>query len=79
MFSELTLPDVPAHVELHVLQAAQRVREEHGGGHSAGFKLQVRLSSGEHHERVLPSSELQPHADRRSVGHQGLRHWNAFG
>lgn len=76
---ELALPDLPAHVELHVLQAAQRVREEHGGGHREGPKLQVRLSSGEHHERVLPASQLQPHADRRTVGHQGLWHRNAFG
>ncbi|KAL0166964.1 hypothetical protein M9458_038808, partial [Cirrhinus mrigala] len=63
---------VPAHVELHVLQAAQRVREEHRGGHCTGFKLQ-------HHERVPPTPQLQPHADRRPAGHQGLRHRNASG
>lgn len=77
--SELALSDVPAHVELHVLQAAQCVREEHGGGHSTGFKLQIRLSSGEHYERVLPTPQLQPHTDRRPVGHQGLRHRHASG
>lgn len=77
--SEFALPDIPAHVELHVLQAAQCVREEHGGGHSAGFKLQVRLSSGEHHERVPPTAQLQPHTDRRPVGHKGLRHRHASG
>lgn len=79
LLSELALPDIPAHVELHVLQAAQCVRKEHGGGHSAGFKLQVRLSSGEHHERVPPTPQLQPHTDRRPVGHQGLRHRHASG
>ncbi|CAF93840.1 unnamed protein product, partial [Tetraodon nigroviridis] len=79
LLHELSLPDVPAHVDLHVLQAAQRVRQEHGGGHRPRAQLQVRLPHGEHHERVLPQPQLQPDADRRPPGHQGLRHRAASG
>ncbi|KAL0174418.1 hypothetical protein M9458_030386, partial [Cirrhinus mrigala] len=75
----LPLPDVPAHVELHVLQAARCVREEHGGGHRPSAQLQLCLPAGEHHERVLPPAKLQPHPDRRPAGHQGLWHWHASG
>lgn len=77
--AELPLPDLPAHVELHALEAAQRVREEHGGGHRPCPQLQLRLLAGEHHERVLPPEELQPHSDRRTAGHKGLRHRHATG
>lgn len=77
--AELALPDLPAYVELHALKAAQRVCEEHGGGHRPGPQLQLRLSAGEHHERVLPPEELQPDSDRRTAGHQGLWHWHATG
>lgn len=76
---ELPLPDVPAHVELHVLQATQCVREEHRGGHCPSAQFQLRLPAGEHNERVLPPAQLQPHPDRRSAGHQGLWHWHASG
>lgn len=53
---ELALPDIPAHVELHVLQAAQCVCQEHRGRHCSCSELQIRFSSGEHHERVPPQS-----------------------
>lgn len=76
---ELAVPDVPADVELHVLQAAQCVREEHGGRHRPSPQLQVRLPNGEHHERVLPQPQLQPDADRRTAGYQRIRHRHAPG
>lgn len=77
--AELSLPDIPAHVELHALKAAQRVCEEHRGGDRPCPELQLRLPAGEHHERVLPPEELQPDSDRRTAGHQGLRHRHASG
>jgi len=76
---ELPLPDLPAHVELHALQAAQRVRQEHRGGHRPRAQLQLRLPAGEYNERVLPPAQLQSDADRRPAGHQGLRHRHASG
>lgn len=77
--AELSLPDLPTHVELHELQAAQRVREEHWGGHRSGPELQLRLLAGEHHEWVLPPEELQPDSNWRAARHQGLRHRHATG
>ena len=75
--AELTVPDLPADVELHELQAAQCVCEEHRGGHRPRGQLQIRLPDGEHHERVPPRPQLQSHTDRRPAGHQGLRHRHA--
>lgn len=77
--SELTLPDIPTHVELHALQTAQCICEEHGGGYRPGTELQLRVPTREHHERVLPPAQLQPHADWRPAGHEGLWHWDASG
>lgn len=48
--AEFAVPDVPADVELHVLQAAECVREKHGGGHSPCPQLQVCFSDGEYDE-----------------------------
>lgn len=77
--AELPLSDLPANVELHALEAAQRLREEHGGRHRPRPQLQLCLPAGEHHERVLPPEELQPDSDWRIAGHQGLRHRHATG
>lgn len=77
--AELSLPDLPAYVELHALKTAQCVREEHGGGHRPCPQLQLRLLAREHHERVLSPEELQPDSDWRTAGHQGLWHRHATG
>ncbi|CAM5176737.1 unnamed protein product [Eretmochelys imbricata] len=79
LLPDLPVPDLSADVELHALQAAQRLREEHGGGHRPGAELQIRLPAGVHHERVSPRPGLQPHPDRGAAGHQGLRHRHAAG
>ena len=77
LFPEFPLSDLPAHVELHVLQAAQCVCEEHRGGDRQGVELQLRLPAGVHHERVLSAAKLQPHSDWGPAGHQGLWDWHA--
>ena len=47
---EVPLPELPTHVELHVLQAAECVREEHGGGDCQSVEFQLRLPAGVYHE-----------------------------
>ncbi|KAG8538297.1 hypothetical protein GDO81_022893, partial [Engystomops pustulosus] len=77
LLPELPLSDLPADVELHELQAAECVCQEHGGRDCPGAELPLRLPAGVHHERVPPPAQLQPHPDRGLAGHQGLRHRDA--
>lgn len=48
--AELSIPDLPAYVELHALQTAQRVCEEHRGGHRTCPQVKLRFLAGEHYE-----------------------------
>lgn len=56
--AELSLPDLPAYVELHELQAAQCICQKHRGGHCPCAQLQVCLPDGKHHEWVPPRPQL---------------------